>query len=569
MAAWAAGENAARQTREAIARQAVETLNLQAQALNGALEKFLLLAPLLARQAEIRSFVSSPQPADEEEIGNVLRTIRNFSGAVDVILLDAAEAEIQAARDALNSSEPIEPAIAMARRGVLGRQSLTLPGGRRVYAFVSAIRVDGRLDGFVAVLVGFEDFEASWSLSSNPIYIRDENGRILLSNRAGWRQRILSEVPEARAADFIDLKRELPTLGWELHVLADSTPIARSARAPAALAFLLVLVAGALALFVLRRREAAIAGQRKDRALALRLERQIRDRTLALRNANESLRMEVAERKAAEDRLRETQASLVHSAKLATLGQMSAALSHEYNQPVAAIRTYAENAERFLLAGKTDRVRGNLDRIGQLTQRMAELSRALLGFSRKPGSGLERVAMASVLGDAVILLRPRLKGNGVELRVDPALSELEVWGGRVRLSQIFVNLVSNAADAIVSAQEAKATERQGQISIELATIDTCSVTIRVSDNGPGIPEAVRETLFDPFVTTKPTGEGLGIGLAIVSSIVGDCDGSIGLEKTGPEGTSFLLTLRLSRPMTFEGESSLFHEPEAKVREMAS
>ena len=138
----------------------------------------------------------------------------------------------------------------------------------------------------------------------------------------------------------------------------------------------------------------------------------MRDRTRALSITNRSLSHEVEVRREAEERLRKYQDELIQTAKLAALGQMSTALSHEYNQPLAAIRSYADNALRFLDRGMTSEVSGNLTRINGLVDRMAELSRTLLSFSRKPGATIGPVPLGTVIDEALLLARPRARGRG-------------------------------------------------------------------------------------------------------------------------------------------------------------
>ena len=230
----------------------------------------------------------------------------------------------------------------------------------------------------------------------------------------------------------------------------------------------------------------------------------MRDRTRALSLANQSLEAEIVERRATEDKLRKTQSELVHAAKLAGLGQMAAALSHEFNQPLAAIRTYADNADRFLARERPDMVSKNLGSIAKMTDRMAELSKTLLAFARKPGTSVGKVPLGLAVDEAMILVRPRLKKAGISLAIDPAIREIEVMGGRVRLSQVFVNLLNNAVDADGGRGKGHIAIRRGENEP-----DDGRIAIIVEDDGPGIPPDIARTIFEPFVTTKASGEGIG------------------------------------------------------------
>ena len=539
-----AGRWAEDDARAFLVRSAVETLNVQAETLNGILDKYRLLPPLLARMGEIEALYARLRPADPQTARQQAELIAGLSGALDVALIEPDGSLIASARGRIADPRgQIAEALDASAQGRLGRASLVLGDGQRAYAFVFAVKRGAELLGHIAILVGFESVESTWALSTNPIYLSDTAGRVFLSNRADWRLADASALPPGSPAlssngetiPYIDIERHLPLLDWRLHVLADERPAqAAAGRLIAALA--LLVVAAGLAL-LLRRREQAILRERRDRAIALKLERIVRDRTRALSLANQSLEAEIVERRATEDKLRKTQSELVHAAKLAGLGQMAAALSHEFNQPLAAIRTYADNADRFLARERPDMVSKNLGSIAKMTDRMAELSKTLLAFARKPGTSVGKVPLGLAVDEAMILVRPRLKKAGISLAIDPAIREIEVMGGRVRLSQVFVNLLNNAVDADGGRGKGHIAIRRGENEP-----DDGRIAIIVEDDGPGIPPDIARTIFEPFVTTKASGEGIGIGLSIVSNILADFGGAIRLEETRPGCTRFAIFL---------------------------
>ena len=339
-----------------------------------------------------------------------------------------------------------------------------------------------------------------------------------------------------RFEDRLDLVRRLPLLEWDLHVLADPAPVAAARLSAATIATLASLLAGMIALVVLRRNEGLTIKARTDRAIALRLERVVRDRTRALSITNQTLSKEVQVRREAEERLRKTQDELVQTAKLAALGQMSTALSHEYNQPLAAIRSYADNALRFLDRGALSEVSGNLSRINGLVERMAELSRTLLSFSRKPGASIGPVPLGTIIDEALLLARPRARAAGIaDIQVGAGVSGVHVLGGRIRLGQVFVNLVNNAIDALSGCADARVqidAKREGD-----------RVFVTVMDNGPGIEPERLHKVFEPFFTTKGVGEGIGIGLSIVDNIIRDFGGTITVSNRPEGGACFTIDLQ--------------------------
>ncbi|MGP1359045.1 sensor histidine kinase, partial [Roseicyclus sp.] len=233
--------------------------------------------------------------------------------------------------------------------------------------------------------------------------------------------------------------------------------------------------------------------------------------------------------------LRRTQAELVQAGKLAALGQMSAALSHEFNQPLAAVKSYADNAGTFLERGRIDEARENVGRISAMADRMASISRHLRNFARRPLDRTGPVPLGAVIGDALELMQARIARDGAEVvRQGP---EPEVWvtGGRVRLQQVVVNLLSNALDAMADSAEKR-------IDITLREDgETCAIEVR--DRGPGLSEEALAQAFDPFFTTKAPGHGLGLGLSISYNIVRDFDGRLSAANHPGGGAVFTVTLR--------------------------
>ncbi|MFT6255048.1 MAG: two-component system C4-dicarboxylate transport sensor histidine kinase DctB [Granulosicoccus sp.] len=289
---------------------------------------------------------------------------------------------------------------------------------------------------------------------------------------------------------------------------------------------------------IFERRRRLIERARSQQAFALRLERQVRDRTRELTESNDLLALEVNERRSAEMALRETQDDLLQAAKLAGIGQMSAALAHEYNQPLAAIRSYADNAKQLLQLEKVNDVNDNLTRITSLTERMAGLTKTLRSFAHKSDDTLASVNLARVMDEMVILLSPQAKKQGVELLVLPPKLNVQVMAGHLRLSQVIINLVTNAMDAIKH-------EHVQCVEVSWNTVGD-NVEIWVKDSGKGIPDALKDKIFTPFFTTKGVGVGLGLGLFIVHTMVKEFQGTIDVKQEKNYGGVFCITLSLSQ-----------------------
>ncbi|WP_417417871.1 sensor histidine kinase [Hoeflea sp.] len=536
-----------------VMQKAGETLSVQTEILSGVLDKYRLLPPLLSRQSSIRAlFVRDVEGnAQSVDARRVAEATSSMSAAMDVAFFFPDGEMLANARGTFaQRAEGLPQLIAVALQGRLGRAALSNSQGERTYAFSSGVRRDGKFVGVVIVYVDFYRVEAAWALSARRIFVTDKSGTVFLANDPGWRLKSLSDLRQTgevdrylingRLEERLDLVRRLPLLEWDLHVLADPAPVAAARLSAATIATLLSLLVGMIALAALRRNEGLTIKARRDRAIALRLERVVRDRTRALSITNASLSKEVEVRREAEERLRKTQDELVQTAKLAALGQMSTALSHEYNQPLAAIRSYADNALRFLDRGALSEVSGNLSRINGLVERMAELSRTLLSFSRKPGATIGPVPLGTVVDEALLLARPRARAAGVaSIRVGDGVAGVHVLGGRIRLGQVFVNLVNNAVDALSGQADA-------WVEID-ARREGDRVVVTVIDNGPGVEPEQLPKVFEPFFTTKGVGEGIGIGLSIVDNIIRDFGGTIMVVNRPEGGACFTINLQAAEP----------------------
>jgi len=264
----------------------------------------------------------------------------------------------------------------------------------------------------------------------------------------------------------------------------------------------------------------------------------------ALQRAHDELERKVEERTRT---LRAAQDELVHAGKLAVIGQLSAGLAHELNQPLAALRTLSGNAVKFMRRGKLEAAQGNLDRIGQLVDGMGELTSQLKPFARKSSGAPRPVAVRRSIDNALFLLDQRLRPAGVAVRVDLQGDDMVALCDANRLEQVLVNLIANALDAMIGRPDAALSlsgRREGE-----------RVFIQVRDTGPGLPEPVLSRLFEPFFTTKDTGTrdmggGLGLGLAISAGIVRDFGGTL----TGANGADGGAVFTVEIPAADVGEA---------------
>jgi two-component system C4-dicarboxylate transport sensor histidine kinase DctB len=272
-------------------------------------------------------------------------------------------------------------------------------------------------------------------------------------------------------------------------------------------------------------------GQLQREAKA-KLEQEVARRTAELSESNRQLVIESRERGEAEKRYRAAREELAQANRLGSLGQITAGVAHEINQPVAAIRTFAENAAIFLDRDQTEPVRGNLAQIIDLTARIGTITAELRNFARRKTPRRSAIELASVIDGALLLLGERAR-EVVAIDLPADLKGLQITGDRVRLEQIIVNLLQNALDAIEGVAAP-------QIRIA-ATVSGDDVTVAVSDNGAGIDPVIADEVFAPFVSAKPAG--LGLGLAIARDIARDFGGELEIGASDLPGATFLLRLK--------------------------
>ncbi|MEH6575626.1 MAG: ATP-binding protein [Amphritea sp.] len=257
------------------------------------------------------------------------------------------------------------------------------------------------------------------------------------------------------------------------------------------------------------------------------LEHRVEERTVDLTRANQRLVDEVEEHK-------NTQNELIQTAKLAVIGQMSAGINHELNQPLTAIRSYADNAASFLKLGKLEPVTTNLLEISGLTERMAKIISPLKEFSRKTSGQASLVSLKAVRDGAMSIMYGRLDKANAKIEWPEHPEKLYMLGDMLRLEQVVVNLISNALQAMEN-QEEKWVEIDAERQEE-------RLLISFRDHGPGIPQQELGKVFEPFYTTKKAGQGLGLGLSISHRIIESMAGRLSVQNHPYGGAVFIIDL---------------------------
>lgn len=255
------------------------------------------------------------------------------------------------------------------------------------------------------------------------------------------------------------------------------------------------------------------------------LEYRVQERTKDLVQINARLMEEMTQH-------RNTQNELIQTAKLAVLGQLSAGINHELNQPLTAIRNYADNGLAFLARGQQEPAHNNLKEISGLTERMAKIIHPLKEFSRKSTHCIEAVSLKQIRDGVMSVMYGRFEKEQVKVMWPNDVDVIWVMADRLRLEQVFVNLLTNALQAV----EGQANKL---ICVEAQTIQN-RTEIRVRDNGPGVNEP--ERIFEPFYTTKSSGQGIGLGLPISQRIIESFYGALSVQNHPEGGAEFCVRL---------------------------
>lgn len=525
---------------EQLAEQNRQTLDLYVANLLGTLRRYEELPQILGGLPVLRQALQQPGDPLLQKIANeALADIRRRTGA-DVIYLLQPDGTTQVASNWAQADSFVHrnfafrPYYREAMQGRLARFfGLGTTSIKRGYYFASAVKEGSRILGVLVVKVDLEHIERLWGNSPEQLLVIDNYGVVILSSREDWRfhasrplsaaerDEIHANIPypvqdpkplRLQQSAWLSQSRTLPETGWTVSIYAPRTLIERPVRSVlliggATLLALLLL----LTLLTLSRRHyldrIALEAEAKRQ-----LEERVLERTRELENANAQLQQEVHEREQAQRELMRAQDEVVQAGKLTALGTMSASISHELNQPLAAIRSYADNARVLLDHQRTEDARGNLEQISDLTTRMASIIAHLKAYARGARRAPENVQLQPAIEDALSMVASRRRAMNVELLRDVPDAPLWVQAGETRLRQILGNLLTNALDALAE----KAPPRRLWV---IASQDQHGVTLTLRDNGPGFSEDALAHAHEPFFTTKTTAKGLGLGLAICDNLL--------------------------------------------------
>ena len=573
-----------------LAAVAGERLELYASNLEAELARHAYLPSLMALDEDVQALLKHPDDEGLRSRASLrLARVNVRAGAILMLVVDKKGRVIASSQPSRQDGLPPERLASALQDGAtsfFATHSVGLgaaPGmtGSTDHVFVQPVQRDGQVQGLMLVKISLAPLEATWMdlgvrSHGEKLLVVDEQDVVIMSSVPEWKFRALGAVSSARrtmlmatgrypaeatlsplvlsseervAPDAVLMRvpgvagsrsglrlaqeREVVPLGVRLMTLSDPADVWRNARTAAWGGGAVGAALGLLALYLSFRRRAVLQLFEARNQLQLahdELEREVYERTRELRRTNVELKHQIAQRLQAED-------ELIQAGKLAVLGQMSAGISHEINQPLTALRALSRNTQLLLTQGRTTTVADNLKLIDDMVERMARITRQLKTFARKAESANAPIALLGAVRNTMLLLEHRLRGDGVTVNVEVPES-LRVQCDANRLEQVLVNLLTNALDAMSDAPrkvlDISASPWVGARGSE--RVMPARVLVQVADSGPGMPQALRARLFEPFFTTKPAGQGLGLGLVISSKIVHEFGGSLRarVSEGGPD-----------------------------------
>lgn len=560
-------------------------LRLATSGLQGSLQRYEPIPTLLAEKPDIISLIGNEQSLLlRAKVNEKLKQISEDIGASDIYVMDMSGETLAASNfdkelSFVGQNFSYRPYFVGAMSGKPTTYfALGTTSGIRGFYFASPVQLGERIAGVVAVKIGLQDIENNWQGSQTEIFTADNHGVVFMASRKDWLFKSLGPLPaealeeiaqdkrypveklsdlnftvsdsgvdnseiltinvDGSRVSYIENSSFMPVAGWTLYVLTPQEQARRAAYSFVGVTLLALLLLVLMTGFILNRRAQMIRNLQLQRKTQDELEFRVKERTDDLNQANKRLRQEVRERTQTEEQLRLTQRELVQAGKLAALGQMSAALSHELNQPLAAIKAYAENAIAYLNRDNVAQAGENIGHIALMADRMAELGGHLRNFARKPKNAIDTVDLRSILDVVQQIMSARVKNERATIHIDYPDEVLMVNGGQVRLQQVFVNLINNGLDAM------KGKTNPGIDVIVTYNLDEVMVDVR--DYGGGVVVQDVDRIFDPFFTTKGVNEGLGLGLSISYNIVQDFGGTLKVKNHPDGGAVFQLILKRTK-----------------------
>ncbi|WP_172378502.1 sensor histidine kinase [Vibrio sp. Vb339] len=591
--------------------EAANKANLQ---IDSELDKFKQIPDLLSHDPRLLSYFDSSPQADKisaAQLNQLLFEWSNQSQADTIYIHDpsgtvVASSNYQKPRTFVGENFSFRPYFASAIKGnntqyvALGARSNV-----RGYFLSSPLYIDKEIVGVITVKVSLENLENILTSEDFEIVVLDSNQVVFLSSQAPWLYHSLLPLTQQQQMDIAlqrqygqseisiieafrssssqseasnanqssnlqsnEIRKELTAnqlfkLGafnlYPATISNNQYQVVALKETRAELIKILqidvifVVIYSLVMLIAWSWRQTYLAKVALTR-LNQNLEQTVDKRTHYLKQSNQQLQQTLFQYQESQSKLKQTEQELTQTAKLAVLGELSASINHEINQPLAALRTYSENSLKLLEMERTDLVKSNLEKMIGLNNTITDIIARLKVFTRKVTKQEHHVAnLHQAVNNATSILSALMIKQGITLRLSTVPDDINIAIHPTELEQVLVNLIHNATQALQQhALEQKILQEQQnlesvdqqaspQIGIEWQ-LHHNSCQLIIWDNGIGMPDDKLEQLFDPFFTTKP--EGLGLGLSISKRIIEAYHGTISANRLEPSGMVFSLSIPL-------------------------
>jgi len=545
-------------------RVSKERLKLYEMTLESELQKYEYLPYLISENDMVSNFLANGK--DSKAISQFLYRVNAIAGS-SVVYIIGTDGTVLAASNkdkpnnfiGLNLS--FRPYFKDAIKGNKGKFfGVGITAGEPGFYISHPIKNNGHIIGVAVAKIVLSPLEHIWREGGETLFVSDSNGVIVLTSRPAWKYKTLTPLDTAmlkRINDqahypgfelkhlpshtrtrlgfveeftigeerFLKTSYSIPKTDWKISYLTPQGPLWERTLGVALTTFVLLGLAILTRLFLQERKQKQLSREQAIEANHIR-------------DINRQLAQEIEEHKRTEHELRAAQEELVQAGKLAALGEMATAIAHELNQPIAAAKTYIASCRLMLKRDKLDDLDPTLKKVSDLGDRMAKVTGQLKSFARRSSDKNIEFDLRQAIKEAVSLMKHQFHVENCDLKLSMPGHPVLIMGDRMRLEQVLINLFRNALDAL---QDTK----YPLIGVKLS-MEQNKATVQVWDNGPGVAEEIGKKIFEPFITTKKEGIGVGLGLSISYKIIKDMNGDFRVTNKKPQGAEFTVQIPLSQ-----------------------
>ena len=523
-------------------KQAELRLKLYSNSIDSELERSRFITLLLGDNVRLKTLLSKNQ--NEAVLNKYFNAITN-TYSQNITLYDATGKILSSSEKALSSQILSQIPFSVSDNKKLIFSRIISPEAKNKFVYAKLITHSEMILGIILVEVNLSKIEKAWIDASEAVIVIDHLDQVLISSKPDWiKTKINDKSQPSQSSNILNsmqsftqwedlpaeaylnkntllkLESNLSEQNWKILYYSTYATVREKVNGIIALEITALAILLTLIFYLLSRRS------RIQSIIFM-------EESNKLRDINSKLKNEMNEREKAEKNLKVAEQSLEQHSKLAALGEMSAAVSHELNQPLAAMKTYLAGAKLLLQRDRPNEALSSFQRVDDLIERMNVITKQLKSYARKGREELVQVDLKMVISYALDIMASQLNLLQVEYLQQMPDEPVMILGDQIRLEQVVINLIRNSLDAMAKTNNPK-------LKIILKTNNNAVIT--VIDNGHGISDL--KSLFEPFYTTKDPGHGVGLGLAISSGIIKELGGRLVAKNSPDSGAIFEITLPL-------------------------